>query len=67
MHAMVCTRLYIIQAMRVVNQFVVNHEKNYSIAMKTILHNLKGAMNFGLCFKRNIKDVVMDQTHSMEM
>jgi hypothetical protein len=53
--------------MRVVSQFVVNHEKIYSIAMKTILHNLKGAMNFGLRFKRNIKDVVMDQTHLMEM
>jgi hypothetical protein len=52
--------------MRVVSQFVVNHEKNYLIAMKRILHNLKGAMNFGLCLKRNIKDVVMDQTHLME-
>jgi hypothetical protein len=49
--------------MRVVSQFVVSHENFYLITMKRILHFLKGAMDFGLCFKKNIKDVVMDQTH----
>lgn len=46
--------------MGVVSQFVVSHENFYSTTMKSILHYLKGAMDFGLCFKRNIKDVVMD-------
>jgi hypothetical protein len=35
--------------------------------MKWIFYYLKGIMNFGLCFTKNIKDVVMTRCILMKM
>ncbi len=65
-HAMVCIRPNIAHALEVVSQFMVNHGQTHWIAMKMDLCYLKGTMDFGLCFRKNIKDVVMGKVHSNE-
>jgi hypothetical protein len=49
--------------MGVVNQFT---DKINWIGMKHILCYLKNVVDFGLCFKENIKDVIMGKVHSNE-
>jgi len=36
------------------------------IGMKHILYYLKNIVHFGMCFKKNIKDVIMGKVHSNE-
>jgi len=50
--------------MGVVNQFMINLEQSHWIATKKNFHYFKGTMDFGMCFKKNIKDVIMGKVHS---
>jgi hypothetical protein len=63
MYAMVCTRLDIAQVVGVVNHFMANPGQSHWIVMKWIFHYLKGIVDLGLCYKRNIKDVIMGKVH----
>jgi hypothetical protein len=45
--------------MGVVNHFMANFGLSHWTIMKQIFHYLKGIVDFCLCFKRNIKDVIM--------
>ncbi len=66
MYAMVCTKPDITHAMGVVNQFMVNLEQSHWIVMKRIFRYLKGIMDFGMRFNKNIEDVIMGTMHHGE-
>ncbi len=55
MYVMVYIKLDITQVMGVVSQFITNCGQSHQIAMKWIFHYLKGIMDFGLCFRKNIE------------
>jgi len=55
MYATIYIKLDIVHVVWVVNQFMVNHGQSHWIVMKWIFHYLKGIMDFGLCFKKNIR------------
>ncbi len=63
MYAMVCPTLDIAHVMGVVNQSMANLGQSHCIIVKHIFRYLKGIMDFGLCFKRCIKDVIMGKMH----
>jgi hypothetical protein len=50
-----------------VNQFMVNLGQSHWIALKWIFHYLKGIMDFNLCLKIIIKDVIMGKVHYDEV
>ena len=54
MYAMVCTRPDISQAVSVVSRYMANPGKTHWQAVKWILRYLRGTMNFGLIFDRDV-------------
>jgi hypothetical protein len=64
MYALVCIRLNITHAMGVVNQFMASLGQSHWIVVKRIFHHLKSTMDFGMCLKKNMKDVIMGKVHS---
>jgi hypothetical protein len=67
MYATIYIRLDIVHVVWVANQFMVNHGQSHWIVMKWIFHYLKGIMDFGLCFKKNIRMLLWAKYHLMRM
>ncbi len=63
MYVMVCIKPNIVQAMVVVSQFIANFRHSHWILVKQIFRHLKSVMDFGLCFRKNIKDVIIGKVH----
>jgi hypothetical protein len=42
---------------------MANPKQSHWITMKQIFRYLKNIVDFGLCFKRNIKDAIMGKVH----
>ncbi len=63
MYVMVCIRFDIVQVVGVVGQFIVNFRHSHWIFVKWIFCYLKSIMDFGLCFRINIKDAITCKVH----
>jgi len=54
MYAMVCTRPYLSQAVSMVSRYMQNPDRGHSEAVKWIRRYIKGTIDVGLVFKKNV-------------